>query len=136
MAQLTEKRLPATRTAGRFVLLVDDNADHRELYARRLRRLGYPTRTASSGMQAIATMREAVPDVVVLDIAMPGRDGLSVLQELIALWPALPVIIHTAYPSYCDNFLSWAANAYVLKSPDIGPLADALGATVGRPAVA
>jgi DNA-binding NarL/FixJ family response regulator len=71
-------------------------------------------------------LRQERPDVVVLDIAMPERDGLSALQEILDADPALPVIIHTAYPSYADNFLAWAAEAYVVKSQDMTPLTQAI----------
>lgn len=108
------------------VLLVDDDADQREMYRRRLERAGCRVRLAASADAAAAQVRERAPQVVVLDIAMPGRDGLSCLQELIDIEPAMPVIINTAYPSYTDNFLSWAADAYVTKTSDPGPLLGAI----------
>lgn len=135
MAQLREKcRIPAA--TGGDVLLVDDDANHRELYARRLGRLGYTVRAVAGAEEALEATREAMPEAVVLDIAMPGRDGLSLLQELIALQPSLPVIIHTAYPTFRDNFLTWMADAYIEKSSDLGPLAEAIEAALRDRAVA
>lgn len=116
----------SAKTVAGTLLLVDDDPNHRELYSRRLARLGYCVRTASSGDEAIAAVAENAPEAVILDIAMPGRDGLSALQELIAIKPSLPVIIHTAYPTFRSNFLTWAADAYIEKSTDLTPLAGAI----------
>lgn len=110
-----------THNRGRL-LLVDDDPQHRRLYGRRLERKGYTVSTCESADEAIAWVHEDVPDAVLLDIAMPGRDGLSALQEFISIAPALPVIIHTAYPTFRDNFLSWSAEAYIEKSADLTPL--------------
>jgi hypothetical protein len=46
--------------------------------------------------------------------------------------PSLPVIIHTAYPAYADNFLAWAAEAYVVKTSDLRPLLEAIRKATGR----
>ncbi|MGI5819058.1 MAG: response regulator [Armatimonadota bacterium] len=113
------------------VLFVDDDAAQREMYRRRLERAGYRVRLADSAEAAAEEVRARAPHVVVLDIAMPGRDGLSCLQELLDIEPAMPVIINTAYPSFTDNFLAWAADAYVEKSGDPRPLLSAIGTAIG-----
>ncbi|MFW5867568.1 MAG: response regulator [Armatimonadota bacterium] len=113
------------------VLLVDDDAAQREMYRRRLERAGWRVRVADSADAATREVRTRPPQAVVLDIAMPGRDGLSCLQELIDIKPALPVIINTAYPAFVDNFLAWTADAYVHKTSDPGPLLSAIREAVG-----
>ncbi|MFO8079290.1 MAG: response regulator [Armatimonadota bacterium] len=117
------------------VLFVDDDAAQREMYRRRLERAGCRVRLANSADAATAEVRERPPHVVVLDIAMPGRDGLSCLQELLDIQPAMPVIINTAYLSFTDNFLAWAADAYVEKTADAGPLISAIRDVVEGAAV-
>ena len=114
------------QVSGASVLLVDDDESQRQMYCLRLERHGYDVRQASGADAAVEALREKRPDVVVLDIAMPERDGLSALQEFLDIEPSLPVIIHTAYPSYADNFLAWAAEEYVVKSMDIAPLVEAI----------
>jgi len=121
-----------THHHGLLVLFVDDDARQRELYRIRLERRGYRVRTAAGADAAMEALREERPDVVVLDIAMPERDGLSALQELLDADPRLPVIIHTAYPAYADSFLAWAAEAYVVKSQDVGPLLAEIEKAAGR----
>ena len=112
------------------VLFVDDDAGQREMYRRRLERVGYRVRLADSADVAAQEVRARRPQVVVLDIAMPGRDGLSALHELLAIEPTLPVIINSAHSCFTDNFLAWAADAYVAKSPEIGPLLRAIEGAV------
>ncbi|MGC9316995.1 MAG: response regulator [Armatimonadota bacterium] len=113
-------------TAALRILFVDDDPAQREMYRRRLERKGYQVRLAESADSAVAQLREERPACIVLDIAMPGRDGLSALQEFLDIDPSVPVIINTAYPAYAENFLSWAADAYIEKSSDIEPLLNAI----------
>ena len=117
---------PAAETGRPLLLLVDDDDRQRESYRIRLQRKGYRVRTADGADAAMEALRIERPDLVVLDIAMPERDGLSALQEILDADPALPVVIHTAYASYADNFLAWAADAYVVKSQDMTPLLQAI----------
>ncbi len=121
-------------TTGRrpLILFVDDDAKQREQYRVRLERQGYRVRVVDGADAAMEALREERPTVVILDIAMPERDGLSALQELLDADPGLPVIIHTAYPSYADNFLAWAADAYVVKSQDMTPLMEAVEKAVRK----
>lgn len=135
MPQVTKEPVSTAQSRG-TLLLVDDNANHREIYRRRLQRRGFSVALAASADEALTAVQEAEPDCIILDIAMPGRDGLSALQELIAIHPDLPVVIHTAYPSFRDNFLSWAAEAYVEKSTDLTPLIRALNRALSKAHVA
>ncbi len=114
------------------ILFVDDDPNQREIYQRRLERHGYTVETADSADCAVNLLQQQRPNVVVLDIAMPGRDGLSALQEFLDIDPSVPVIINTAYPGYAENFLSWAADAYIEKSTDLTPLVSAIEEAVTR----
>jgi DNA-binding NtrC family response regulator len=130
MSQDLEGAAPDARPP--LILFVDDDENQREQYRIRLERQGYRVRSVDGADAAMEALRHERPAVVVLDIAMPERDGLSALQELLDADPGLPVIIHTAYPSYADNFLAWAADAYVVKSQDMSPLLEAVGNAVNR----
>lgn len=114
------------------ILFVDDDPNQREMYQRRLERKGYQVEVAGSADAAVERLRQWRPMVIVLDIAMPGRDGLSALQEFLDIDPSVPVIINTAYPGYAENFLSWAADAYIEKSADLEPLVEAIETAVQR----
>jgi CheY-like chemotaxis protein len=64
------------------VLVVDDNADALLLLALRLRRLGHDVRQARDGLSAVDTAAEFQPDVVLMDLSMPGLDGYTTAQRL------------------------------------------------------
>ena len=80
---------------GPSVLVVDDELGMRETVAEILQGAGYEVTTASSGEDALSRMRQHEFDVVLMDIRMPGRDGISVLQEIGP--PPPPVVMMTAY---------------------------------------
>jgi CheY-like chemotaxis protein len=80
------------------LLVVDDNETNRDLLGRKLRRLGYEVTTADGGAKALATVAGEPVDLVVLDIMMPGIDGVEVLRRLRRERSAaeLPVIMASA----------------------------------------
>lgn len=104
------------------ILVVEDDRNQRILIQEELELDGHACFTAAGGKEALAAVNRAMPDVVVLDIGMPGMDGLDVLGKIMDINNRLPVIIYTAYSSYQDNFMAWAADAYVVKSSDLSKL--------------
>lgn len=106
------------------ILVVDDDANQRLLYQQELERVGYEVKTAATGSQAVEQVSQGGIDLVVLDIVMPGMDGVEVLGRLLDLNRQLPVILNTAYSSYKEDFMTWAAEAYVTKSGDLSELRD------------
>ncbi|MHB1843810.1 MAG: sigma-54-dependent transcriptional regulator [Deltaproteobacteria bacterium] len=79
------------------VLVVDDEANLRKVLAATLKREGYEVATAPDGEAALVEMAEGGADVVVTDLVMPKRDGLSLLRELLVRHPEVPVIVITAH---------------------------------------
>ena len=77
------------------VLVVDDEVGMRETLAEILRNVGYDVATASNGDDALLQLSREDFDVVLMDIRMPGRDGISVLQQIGG--PPPPVVMMTAY---------------------------------------
>ena len=71
---------------------------------------------AQNGATAIQMVENNPPDVVVLDINMPGKDGIETLNDIVSERGSLPVILHTAYSAYKDNYMTWSAVEYVVKS--------------------
>jgi len=104
------------------LLIVDDEVNQGLLYEQELTDEGYDVKVANSGEDALAMVKENTFDLVVLDIGMPDMDGLETLGRMLSMDNKLPVILNTAYPSYKDNFMSWAADAYVVKSSDLTEL--------------
>ncbi len=79
------------------ILIVDDEEDIRRSLAGILEDEGFATRVAHDGDTALDEVRKEAPDGVLLDIAMPGRDGLAILEELRHTWPELPVVMMSGH---------------------------------------
>lgn len=77
------------------ILVIDDEPGIRQLLGVLLERKGYDVILASSGTEGLATFRKADPDAVVVDLKMPGVNGLEVLKEIRATCPQKPVIVFT-----------------------------------------
>ena len=104
------------------ILIVDDEKNLRTLYDTELAEAGYKVILASDGNEALRLLESEKPDLVVLDIRMPGPDGLETMGRMLSRNNRLPIILNTAYSSYKESFLSWSADAYVVKSADLTEL--------------
>lgn len=104
------------------ILFVDDNERIREIYKGELEYAGYEVITAADGPEALRLVEQNKPgqvgglDLVLLDIKMPGMDGLEVLGKIKQSHKNLPVILLSAYGAYKQDFSSWKAEDYVVKS--------------------
>ena len=110
------------------ILLVDDEDGIQMLYREEFEDEGYLVDSAVNGDDALAKFRLNPPDLVVLDINMPGMNGIEVLRQMKEMRANLPVILSSAYQEYKQDFGSWASDAYVVKSANM----DELKATVRR----
>ncbi|MDO8137022.1 MAG: response regulator [Candidatus Brocadiales bacterium] len=111
---------------GEKVLLVEDDEFQRSYYSQELERDGYHVSWARDGWEAISSIEDKHPDAVVLDIVMPGMDGIETLSKIKARHPKLPVVLHSSYSSFQNNFLCWIADAFITKSPDAASLKQAI----------
>ena len=106
-----------TAATKRRVLVVDDEENVTHLVSSALRFDGFETLTADNGQSALAAVAESDPDLVVLDVMMPGLDGMGVLQSLRAAGSQVPVIFLTARDAAGDRIggLRAGADDYVVK---------------------
>ncbi len=104
------------------ILIADDDRNLRRLYKEELEAEGYRTLLAVNGIQALEMAENEKPDLVVMDIRMPEMDGLEAMTRILHDRGSIPVILNTAYSSYQESFLTWAADGYVIKSSDLDPL--------------
>ncbi|MGQ3684475.1 MAG: response regulator [Candidatus Loosdrechtia sp.] len=104
------------------ILIVDDDKNQLLLYKQELSLEGYGVITAKDGIEAIQKVRDHFPDLVVMDINMPKMNGIESMGKILSEHKETPVIINTAYSSYQDNFMTWLADAYVVKSSDLSVL--------------
>ncbi len=122
--------------AKRRVLVVDDEENVTHLVSSALRFDGFETITADNGPSALAAVAESDPDLVVLDVMMPGMDGLGVLQNLRAAGSQVPVIFLTARDAATDRIggLRAGADDYVVKPFSVEELLARVHAVLRRSA--
>jgi len=103
------------------VLIVDDDDQLRKSFTKLLRAEGYAVQNTASGEEGLQMVRAALPDVVVLDVRLPGMSGLETFRAIHAFEPKLPVIIMTAFSTTETAIEATKLGAfdYVLKPFDI-----------------
>ena len=104
------------------ILLVDDEDGIQLLYRGEFEDDGYRVDSARNGDEALARFRANPPDLVLLDINMPGLNGIEVLRQMKEMRADLPIILCSAYPEYKQDFGSWASDDYVVKSANLDEL--------------
>ena len=104
------------------ILIVDDEENIRFLYEQELLDEGYEIILARDGKECLEMVKQQAPDLIILDIRMPRMDGLEAIGKIIEINKDIPIIINSAYSTYKDDFMSWAADAYVVKSYDLDSL--------------
>ncbi len=97
---------------GSQVLIVDDDRDIRELLAHLLKKEGLRPITAQDADRALSLIRREAPDAMLVDVRLPGKNGLEVLREAKALDPDLPVIMITAFAGVNDAVEAMRAGAH------------------------
>ena len=112
------------------LLIVDDQQGIRLLLDEVFRREGYATRLAANGMEALQAVQEEAPGCILLDMKMPGMDGIEVLRKMKSDWPEIPVIMMTAYGEIemADHALKGAVVKFFTKPFDIYEVRDAVNA--------
>jgi DNA-binding response OmpR family regulator len=108
--------------AQKKILLVDDEDGIQLLYREEFEDDGYLVQSAMNGEEALKNFQSDPPDLVILDINMPGMNGIEVLRKMKEVQPELPVILSSAYPEYKQDFGTWASEEYVVKSANMDEL--------------
>lgn len=108
------------------VLLVDDEKEFRSTLAERLRIRGIQVNEAGSGQEALTTIEAEAPQVVVLDVLMPGIGGLDVLKRIKSQHPNIQVILLTGLGTTKEG-LDLGAFDYLLKPIQIENLIKKIG---------
>ena len=116
--------------ATRRILVVDDEPDIRMFLSLALETSDYEVTMAEDGLQGREVAGRLLPDLIILDVMMPGMDGIAVLRSLRAD-PAtahIPIVLLTAKTSDADTWAGWeaGANYYMTKPFDIDHLLDFL----------
>ena len=124
-------------SSARRVLVVDDNADSAELLAEYLTQIGYDSLVASKPTQALASVRQAVPDAIILDIGLPEMDGYELARTItLELGHRTPKLIAlTGYAQSTDRERAIEAGfvEHLAKPVDMKKLANTLRKALSAP---
>ena len=115
------------------VLVVDDEVDYATALVARLRRRGFVADAVFCGADAVTRVRAAAPDVLLLDLKMPGLDGLATLRAVRQVAPRVRVIVLTGHGTVASGIegMQIGADDFLLKPVDIDVLCIAIAATAG-----
>jgi two-component system response regulator (stage 0 sporulation protein F) len=108
------------------ILLVDDEESIQIVYREEFEDEGYQVISALDGEIGLEKFKEEGPDLVILDIQMPGMSGVAVLRQMKMLNPSVPVILSSAYQEFKRDLGTWASDEYVVKSGNIDDLKEAV----------
>jgi DNA-binding response OmpR family regulator len=104
------------------ILLVEDEKALCLLYEEELSREGYAITAVTDAETALAELGKTDFDLIVTDIRMPGKDGIDLITQIMGMRKDIPIVINSAFQSYKEDFMTWAADAYVVKSSSLDEL--------------
>lgn len=116
-----------------LVLVVDDDANIRLLLREELTYAGHSVVCAADGEAGMEAAARECPDVVVLDVKMPGLDGIEVLRRLKRACGDVRVLLFTAYDDHRREAAALGADGYVVKSYDLSRLTEEVALVLARP---
>jgi|LQYC01.1.fsa_nt_gi Response regulator containing CheY-like receiver, AAA-type ATPase, and DNA-binding domains len=119
--------------APKKILIVDDEESIRLLYKQELEEEGYEVLLAANAYEALEIVDKEFLDLMVLDIKMPGMNGIEAMQKIVGKKNNIPIIINSSYPHFKDSFMTWVAEEYVVKSSNLQELKDKIKQLLNKP---
>jgi DNA-binding response OmpR family regulator len=104
------------------ILVVDDEESIRLLYKEELEEDGFVVEVAKDGLEALKQVPLFKPDLITLDIKMPGLNGIETLKRIREMERQVPIVMCSAYGEYKQDLTTWASDAYVVKCADLTEL--------------
>lgn len=103
-------------------LIVDDSSTERQIITGYLQELGITVNTAKSGEEALAKLNSTIPDLIILDVVLPGKSGFEICREIKSgtVTSKIPIIICSTKGTEMDKFwgMKQGADAYISKPVD------------------
>ncbi|MGB9617071.1 MAG: response regulator [Desulfomonilaceae bacterium] len=104
------------------ILHIEDESSVRLLYREVFEELGFRVLQAPNAEEALLLLRSHRPDVIILDLKMPGMGGRAFLKKFHKLKYKAPIVVSTAYPFVAEDPISQEIDAFVVKSGDMDEL--------------
>ncbi len=114
------------------ILLVDDEESIQIVYREEFEDEGYQVISALDGISGLEKFKDESPDLVILDIQMPGMNGVEVLRQMKMLNATVPVILSSAYQEFKRDLGTWASDEYVVKSGNLDELKKTVRVLLGE----
>ncbi len=113
------------------IMIVDDEENIRILYKEELEEEGFEVELAKNGQEALDKLGSFHPDLITLDIKMPGMDGIELLKRIRDTERSVPIVMCSAYGDYKQDLATWASDAYVVKCADLTELKSTIRRLLG-----
>ena len=113
------------------ILVVDDEESIRFLYQEELEEDGFKVEVAVNGEEALQKLSRFKPDLITLDIKMPGMNGIETLKKIRETERKIPIIMCSAYGEYKQDLTTWASDAYIVKCADLTELKSTIRKLLG-----
>ncbi|PLX69295.1 MAG: two-component system response regulator [Denitrovibrio sp.] len=114
------------------ILVVDDEPDIRLLYRSELEDHGFKVYDAANSKECFEILNNQKIDLVLLDIKLKGESGIDILQSISGKEKKTKVILATAYSAYQDDFSTWLADGYWVKTQEIETLTDEINKVLAK----
>ncbi|MFC1570511.1 response regulator [Candidatus Omnitrophota bacterium] len=108
------------------IVIADDNHEICDLISDILKDVGYNVDAVHTGYELLAYLETNNPRVIILDLMMPDKDGMSILGTLKEVSPLSRIIIYTGYSEYQNSVYARAADRFIVKGSSIQGLLDAI----------
>jgi DNA-binding response OmpR family regulator len=113
------------------LLVVEDEKNLCLLYKEELAKEGYKVTAVTDADTALEQIKKQKFDLIITDIRMPVKNGIELITQIMAQRKDIPIIINTAYQSYKHDFMTWAADAYIVKSASLDELKSKVKELIG-----
>ena len=114
------------------ILLVEDEKSLCLLYEEELAKTGYTVVSVYDAEAALEKLKKETFDLIITDIRMPAMNGVELITQIMGLRKDTPIIINSAYQSYKEDFMTWAADAYIVKSSSLDELISKIKELIGE----
>ena len=114
------------------ILIVDDEPDIRMLFSVELKEAGYNVFQAANSAECYKILDADKIDVCLLDIKLHDESGIDILRTITGKYPGVRTLMCTAYSTYQDDFATWQADGYWVKSQDIDSLKEEISKVLNK----